>query len=84
MKRVFDIDTEDILKIHFVDWRGESFTSTKKDTFGLREHPVYGIDITHFKNKLFFSATEYAHREGGYLEGALIRAKEVAKVLTNQ
>lgn len=81
MKRIFSIEDEDILDVHLVDWRKEKYTAASEDTRSTGSHPVYGIDMTHFDDKLFFSATEYAHQEGGYLEGAIIRAKEIASAL---
>lgn len=84
IKRLFDLSDEDILKVHIVDWREEIFSSTKEDFYGVSQHPKYGIDIQHFKDKLFFSSTEFSHKEGGYLEGAIIRANEVSKTLINK
>ena len=59
------------LNIYMVDWKKESYTSTKRDSQPLAEHPSYGFDATHFNGKLLFSGTESAFKEGGYLEGAV-------------
>jgi len=80
-KRVFGIDDEEIVKIHLLDWRKEVFTSTHEDSLALIEHPRYGIDLSHHNKKVLFSSTEFSFEEGGYLEGAILRAKEVAKIL---
>ncbi len=80
LKRIFCIEDEEILKVYLVDWREEVFTSTQEDALPLREHPSYGIELSHFNEKILFSATEFSDKEGGYLEGALIRAKQVARV----
>lgn len=81
MKRLFGSKSELITKIYFTDWRKEKFSSTHHDHKGLSAHPEYGSDLQHFDNKLFFIGTETAYDNGGYLEGAIISAKEVAKKL---
>ncbi|MFT5661837.1 MAG: monoamine oxidase [Sulfurimonas sp.] len=81
LERIFSITKDDIRSIYFVDWREENLTATKDDARPLREHPSYGIDIEHFNGKILFSATEYSYEEGGYLEGALIRANQIAESL---
>jgi monoamine oxidase len=63
------------------NWKDEPYSSTLKDAQGLSTHPNYGFDISHFDNKLHFCGTESAFSEGGYLEGALVSALEVAKKL---
>ena len=68
-------------KFHLVDWKKEPYTSTLLDAMPLREHPAYGFTATHFGDRLIFSGTESALREGGYLEGAVTAALDVAKHL---
>ncbi len=82
-KQLFKITDEDIVNIHLLDWRDETFSSAEEDSKALGGHPEYGIDLSHHKNKVLFSATEFSHKEGGYLDGALIRAQEIAKTLLN-
>lgn len=65
--------------IYVVDWREESYTSTILDAKPLNEHPTYGLDTTHFEDKMYFLGTETAYQEGGYLEGAIRAAREVKK-----
>ena len=79
--RVFEIEEELIGDIHFIDWRAEKFTATSDDAKPLMSHSNYGITLSHADEKILFSATEFAHQEGGYLEGALLRAEEIAKKL---
>jgi len=69
------------LKIYFVDWKKETYTSTALDTMPLQEHPSYGFEVKHFDGKLIFSSTESAFREGGYLEGAITSAMRSASNL---
>ncbi len=81
IRRLFpDIDYT-ITTIHCTDWRDEKFTSTSDDRRGLSAHPDYGLRLTHFEEKMFFAGTETAYDNGGYLEGAVISAKDIAKRL---
>ena len=82
MKRLFGKKAELITNIYFIDWREEQFSSSHRDRTPLREHPQYGLSITHFKEKLFFIGTETSYDNGGYIEGALISAKTTADKLT--
>jgi monoamine oxidase len=65
--------------LHLVDWKKEPYTSTPLDAIPLREHPRYGLTATHFGDRLIFSGTESAFREGGYLEGAVTSALDLVK-----
>lgn len=80
-RHLFKITDDDIVNIHLVDWRDEVFSSAEEDSKSLATHPEYGIDLSHHNNKVLFSATEFSHKEGGYLEGALIRAQEIVNTL---
>jgi monoamine oxidase len=68
-------------KFYLVDWKKEPYTSTLLDAMPLREHPTYGFTVTHFGDRLIFSGTESASREGGYLEGAVTSALDLLKHL---
>jgi len=81
IKRLFKDKAELITNIYFIDWRKEKFSSTTHDHKSLKEHPSYGLTLTHFDNKLFFIGTETAYDNGGYLEGAIISAKKIAQRL---
>jgi len=79
MKRLFP--NEEIKNMYFIDWKEERFSSNTLDHKGLSAHPEYGLMLSHFNNKLYFIGTETAYDNGGYLEGAIISAKEIAKKL---
>ena len=79
MKRLFP--TKKVKNIFFVDWREEEFSSSANDRKGLSSHPEYGHSLTHFSSKLFFIGTESSYDNGGYLEGAVISAKQLAEKL---
>lgn len=81
MQRLFGDKSELITKIHFIDWRKEKYSSTPHDQNGPSAHPVYGLDLSHFDNRLFFIGTETSYDNGGYLEGAVNSAQEIAKRL---
>ncbi|HSR73737.1 MAG TPA: FAD-dependent oxidoreductase [Sulfurovum sp.] len=81
LKRLYGAKAENPTKIYLVDWKKENCTSTPLDAMPLSEHPSYGFAATHFHDKLFFSGTESAFSEGGYLEGAIVSAMQVAKSL---
>ncbi|PHR59006.1 MAG: hypothetical protein COA44_02335 [Arcobacter sp.] len=70
-----------IKNIYFIDWREEKFSSSVHDKKGLSSHPEYGLSLSHFNNKLFFMGTETSYDNGGYLEGAIVSALELAKTL---
>ena len=81
MKRLFADKSELITKIYYTDWREEKFSSTKHDHTGLSAHPNYGLELSHCDDKLFFIGTETANDNGGYLEGAVNSALDIAKRL---
>ena len=79
MVRLYGDQAASPSNIVLVDWKKESYTSTVLDAQPLRDHPSYGFDITHFGEKLLFCGTESAYKEGGYLEGALISARDAVE-----
>ena len=80
--RLFGLEfVEQIINIHTVDWRKESYSSTVLDHKPLSTHPEYGHTCSHFKNKLYFIGTESSFDNGGYLEGAVVSAKSVIEKL---
>lgn len=81
MKRLFAEMSEKITNIYFTDWREEQFSSTKDDHKGLSQHPSYGLELSHFNDKLFFIGTETAFDNGGYLEGAVNSATNITEKL---
>lgn len=81
MKRLFADKSEQITKIYCTDWKEERFSSTRHDRQGLSAHPSYGLTLSHCDEKLFFIGTETAYDNGGYLEGAVNSALDIAKRL---
>ena len=81
ISRLFGNTASKITAIYLVDWREESFSASEKDRKPLSAHPDYGINTSTYSKRVFFSATEFSLQEGGYLEGAVIRAKMIAKSL---
>lgn len=75
--RLFSIKKEEILKIYLVDWRQEKFSSVDEDRIPMSTHPDYGVDTSTYSDRIFFSSTEFSFSEGGYIEGAIQRAKEI-------
>ena len=67
--------------IYMIDWKKEPYTSTALDAQALQSHPMYGLEVKHFGNKMIFSGTECALNEGGYLEGALIASNFAIKAI---
>jgi monoamine oxidase len=67
------------------DWAQEPLTATRPDWESSGAHPRYGCPPALralWDGKLIFGSTEFAATEGGFLEGALERAEEVAALLT--
>ena len=81
MKRLFADKYKLITKVYCTDWKEEKFSSTKHDHAGLSEHPSYGLKLSHCDERLFFIGTETAYDNGGYLEGAVNSALDIAKRL---
>jgi monoamine oxidase len=81
--RVFSIEEKEILKVYFVDWKQEKFSSAIEDSKPLSIHPQYGINTSDYSKKIYFSSTEFSFQEGGYLEGSIINAQKVAFELLN-
>jgi len=84
MKRLFEIEGEEIVEIYLVDWKREVFSAAPEDATPRSTHPNYGIDMSAYSPRVYFSATEFSHQEGGYIEGAIAQAKRVAKELLSK
>jgi len=82
--RLFDINEDEILNIYLLDWKKEKYTASLSDIKPLSTHPSYGIHTSEYSNKIFFSSTEFSFIEGGYLEGAVIQAQNLALQLSSQ
>lgn len=81
MQRLFGEDAKRIEKIYITDWTKERFTSVKADHRALAAHPDYGHSAEAYDGRLIFMGSESSREEGGYLEGAVISAKNVAEKL---
>ncbi|NOR55028.1 MAG: NAD(P)-binding protein [Sulfurovum sp.] len=82
--RLYGVQASEPTHIHFVDWKEEVYTSTEADKKPLSSHPNYGFDLTHFEGKMFFSGTESAMSDGGYLEGALVAALHASEKIKRE
>jgi len=71
LKRLFGEAGISYTNMYIQDWTEEVFSSSKEDARGLRTHPDYGFNLSHFDGQLIFSGTESSFQDGGYLEGAL-------------
>jgi len=69
---------------YYQDWAFETKTATSNDAMPLRTHPHYGLPSKLSRlwdGRLILGSSETAQNFGGYLEGALERANEVARSL---
>lgn len=72
-------------KAQIEDWAAQSETASALDQQPLYSHPTYGMPselVRFWDGHLHFGSTEVAHDYGGFLEGALARADELARILT--
>ena len=81
LTRLYGKQAADFSNIYFVDWKKEIYSSSALDARPLSQHPFYGFKASHFEEKLIFSGTESAFKEGGYLEGAVNAAAYMEKLL---
>ena len=69
-------------QLYIKDWALDPQTSTEADKAPVYAHPIYGMPhaLTNlWDNSLHFGGTEVAPQFGGYIEGALEAAENVAK-----
>jgi monoamine oxidase len=64
------------------NWRTDPFTSTPADRQPLSSHPRYGLEAS-WEGRIHLCGSETSATEGGYLEGAVIAATQLAKRLGN-
>ncbi|MFK8017239.1 MAG: flavin monoamine oxidase family protein [Gammaproteobacteria bacterium] len=70
--------------VEFKDWALDPLTAVESDHIALTGHPEYGQSDSHldpWPGALWFGSTELGLEFGGYLEGALQRAKVLADQL---
>lgn len=79
--RMYGPQAANFTAMHIVEWKNEPFTATAEDAKRLIDHPPYGFTLSHFNEKLLFSGSESAFKDGGYLEGAVISAMTIADAI---
>ncbi len=70
--------------VFLVDWAQEAATATPKDAEPLYSHPRYGKPLALnglWHGTLIFGGSEVAPEYGGFLEGALAAAEDVAQTI---
>ncbi len=78
--RLFGEEARHYRKIYDGHWRRDPLASAPEDA-ALMTHPEYGHDTEAYDGRLHFISTEASHIEGGYLEGALLAARDLAQKL---
>lgn len=81
MQRLFGDDVKQIKNIYITDWTKEPYCSVPSDHHTLSAHPNYGFNVMGYDEKLIFMGTESSFLEGGYLEGAVVSANNIANRL---
>lgn len=81
LTRIFGQPAADPLAVHYQDWSEAEETATPLDRVQPRQHPQYGLpaslgDI--WDGRLLLGSSETAEQHGGFLEGALVRARSIA------
>ncbi|WP_417428797.1 flavin monoamine oxidase family protein [Kiloniella sp.] len=79
IQRLFGPEAPTPLEITIKDWAQDPFTATIEDIEPLQSHPQYRHPESMqniWQGQIEFIGSELASSEGGYLEGALISAKE--------
>ena len=86
LTRIFGDKASQPIDVKLIDWCQDPFTSTSADQNAPAAHPHYGLrGTTKSLNKLnwYFSGTEAAQDNGGYLEGALEASEAVLAQLNS-
>lgn len=78
---LFSEEARNYAKIIIQNWNQDKYSATAQDIAPLSAHPEYGYALTSFDGKLLFCSTESAYEHGGYLEGALESAQNIAEKL---
>lgn len=80
IQRLYDVE---IKRVVVQDWATEPQTATALDQIPPASHPRYGAHpISVWDDRVVLSSTESARQHGGYIEGALVAAKQVIGLLT--
>jgi monoamine oxidase len=78
--KLFGEEVKSYTNFYDVSWRDDGYSAVKEDR-SMKEHPKYGYEISAYSDRLHFLSTESSFEGGGYLEGSIIVAKEMAKKL---
>ncbi|MDC8769998.1 flavin monoamine oxidase family protein [Roseateles albus] len=80
LARLFGPQAETPLWSAVQDWAQEPFTADALDHRPLSQHPVYSAPNVpaEWRGRLWLAGTEFAPQSGGFLEGALEAAEQVA------
>lgn len=84
LSRMFGPEAASPLHYLELDWAGEAYTSTPRDTLPLAEHPAYGHPAFRhgaLHRRVHWAGSEVAPREGGYLEGAVWSGENAARAI---
>ncbi|SDX44096.1 flavin monoamine oxidase family protein [Litoreibacter albidus] len=85
MTRLFGAKAATPEQLILKDWAQEPFTATRPDWDFNGPHPRYGCPPelrSLWDGVLLLGSTEFAATQGGFLEGALERAEEIAAILS--
>ena len=66
------------------DWACESATATNLDRVAPSHHPRYGLHpMSLWNDRILLASTESARQHGGYIEGALVAAKQALTTINS-
>ncbi len=78
---LFEVEIKGIV---IQDWSCEPETATNLDRISPSHHPRYGLHPTSLWNdRILLASTESAQQHGGYIEGALIAAKQALTTINS-
>jgi monoamine oxidase len=83
--QLFGPDAAQPLALYYQDWAMEVFTATEYDKRSCHNHPEFyppGGKTSIWNNTLHFAGTETAGQFGGYLEGALVSARQAVAAVS--
>lgn len=85
LRRFYGNDCPASLSVTILDWSKERWTSSSTND-GVGHHPSTTDDVRQpvWNGSLMFGSTEMADREAGYMEGAVLRGKQLAALISKQ
>ena len=70
--------------VHVLDWSSEPWTSASRmDGRGGHPHTTAQQRQPMWNGRLYFASTEMAEHDAGYMEGAIVRGKQVAQQISD-